>query len=32
MTVPHYDSYLDLISRATGQGAEWISPPGSISA
>lgn len=31
MTVLHYDSDYDLISEATGQPVEWISPAGSIS-
>lgn len=31
MVVLHYDSDFDLISEATGQSTEWVSPPGSIS-
>jgi hypothetical protein len=31
MAVLHYDTDFDLISEATGQPTEWISPPGSIS-
>lgn len=31
LTVLHYDGDFDVIKRATGQPAQWVAPPGSIS-